>query len=847
MLPSSKFQVDGGAATLARDWSVSRFRVSFICALAQLCTIGTLTLCASHVALAQSPTTAPPSQLATASAAVSPLHLKISTDKPSYHVGEAIRVQLNFTSDVEHAFQIVAQASLPENDSLDELSITPAELAPPYNANEAQLVRPHANPSHEDIQSAPLGTKGSHYTLLLNDRFKLKKPGVLHLTIVSRRVVADFGANDKDKGGETAATPPPFPVTSNTLTITIVPPTPAWQAAELADIKKQLDTIPSNVSGAPSPERQQAIDRLIYLNSPAAAREMVQRFVNSPDVEQEEYATGMALSDHRSAAIEAANKFAGDPTFGITFEFQSLVSILPMMDKLNESNTADLDSLFESSRVAAEPQFLTNLNGKQGKAFETTLETLERMKSVAPDAAETAALQQSIPRLIAMFHDLSPDEQQNWLGNYWQDVKDPAWVPLLRSIATEPVSPGFSGTSSYQSAVTGRSEALESWAQLDPEGARQTVLNAMMSNDPQFGDGALLALPDKTLPDAQQRQLAQLFLAASDPDAQRRFAGMLERYGGQTAWNQISSAVSQSMRLYTCDTQIALLSFAFGVAPDAAGDLLETAMAPPDNGSTECRPRIFSSDIRTDANNTREKYAIAALNDPNPSVVGSAARFLGAYGSAKAEDPLWKRYESWALAAAAAAPVGKHTQITDSEEFQLGATLAESIEQGRGWLTDREKLERLNTLGGDLLGKPMVSDDVLAAWMRSPVTVDCYAVSDTDNQFNIAQYTIEGVDQLKARLATFPDGTTLAWNGHACASAANYSAMFNDIASASSLKGVTLKSVDALPAGTVPPPASDDGNGGDDTAPAPPPSHDSGNAPSPDAQYIVPDRVVVVN
>jgi hypothetical protein len=173
--------------------------------------------------------------------------------------------------------------------------------------------------------------------------------------------------------------------------------------------------------------------------------------------------------------------------------------------------------------------------------------------------------------------------------------------------------------------------------------------------------------------------------------------------------------------------------------------------------------------------------------------------------------------------------------------------LAESIEQGRGWLTDREKLERLNTLGGDLLGKPMVSDDVLAAWMRSPVAVDCYAVSDTESQFNIAQYTMEGVDQLKARLATFPDGTTLAWNGHACASAANYGVMFNDISSAASLKGVTLKSVDALPTVTTPgqTPAANDGNGTDDGTPAP--SHDSGNAPSPDAEYIVPDRLVVVN
>jgi hypothetical protein len=327
---------------------------------------------------------------------------------------------------------------------------------------------------------------------------------------------------------------------------------------------------------------------------------------------------------------------------------------------------------------------------------------------------------------------------------------------------------------------------------------------------------------------------------------------MLERYGGETAWKQISSAVAQSMRLYNCDTQVALLNFAFGVALDTAGDLLETAMTPPDNGSTECRAQILSASIQNDTKNAREKYAIAVLNDPNPSVVGAAARYLTLYGSAEAEEPLWKRYETWALAAAAMASTEhENPQATAIDDFRLGGVLADALIQGRGWLTGREKLERLNTLAGNIFGRPVVNNYYLGEWMRSPVVVSCFAVTETESQFNIAQYTMTTVDELKARLALFPSGTTLAWYGHECASAPTYTAIFNDVASAASLKGVTLKPVDDLPPAMEPAdaPATNEDNGTGDSAPGPAtaPPNDGSRPPSPDAQYIVPDRVVVVN
>jgi hypothetical protein len=755
---------------------------------------------------------------------------------------------MDFTADVEHVFRIVPESTATEDDSLDNLSLNPVELAPPYGQNTAQLVRSEAN-SHNHIPPIALGPSGGHYTLLLNNRYVLKKPGVLQLTIVSHRVSADLGDTTANANRD-AVSAPPFPVTSNTLTITILPPTLEWQAAELANIEKQLDTNLPNASGAPSPERQQAINRLMYLNSPAAARELVRRFAPAPPIEQDEFATGLLLSDHRAAAIEMANKLADDPSFGITFEFQTLVALLPVMDKMGELESGEANAALVSAVAAAKTQFLAELNSKQGKAFETTLETLERMKADSPSAADATALQQAVPKLIGMFHDLPPDEQQNWLEQNWSDVKDPAWTPVLRAIAT---SPPASTTQYLQGFAIGvKSEALEDWAQLDPQGARETILAAMMSNDPQFGANALSALPDKTLPDAQQRQLGQLFLVSSDPEAQRHFAGMLERYGGETAWKQISSAVAQSMRLYTCDTQVALLNFAFGVAPDSAGDLLETAMTPPDNGSTDCRAQILSASIQNDTKNAREKYAIAVLNDSNPSVVGAAARYLALYGSADAEDPLWKRYEAWALAASPIASTAhENPQATEIDDFHLGGVLADALIQGRGWLTGREKLERLNTLAGNILGRPVVSNYFLSEWMRSPVALSCFTVTETESQFNIAQYTMTTVDELKARLALFPSGTTLAWYGHECSSAPTYTVMFNDVASAASLKGVTLKPVADLPPVMEPAdaPATNEGNGNGDSAPDPAtaPSNDESRPPSPDAEYIVPDRVVVVN
>jgi hypothetical protein len=42
-----------------------------------------------------------------------------------------------------------------------------------------------------------------------------------------------------------------------------------------------------------------------------------------------------------------------------------------------------------------------------------------------------------------------------------------------------------------------------------------------------------------------------------------------------------------------------------------------------------------------------EKLAIEFLDDDDPEVVIDAATMLGQYGSAEAEEALWRRFEKW--------------------------------------------------------------------------------------------------------------------------------------------------------------------------------------------------------
>jgi len=93
-----------------------------------------------------------------------------------------------------------------------------------------------------------------------------------------------------------------------------------------------------------------------------------------------------------------------------------------------------------------------------------------------------------------------------------------------------------------------------------------------------------------------------------------------------------------------------------------------------------------------------EELAVASLDDTDPQVAGSAARYLGEHGSAKSQDALWRRYEAWSLQWR-----GRESEIrciygddnSNTSEADLGQALATALATGQAWVADDGMVRRI--------------------------------------------------------------------------------------------------------------------------------------------------------
>src|SRR5262245_60295994 len=123
---------------------------------------------------------------------------------------------------------------------------------------------------------------------------------------------------------------------------------------------------------------------------------------------------------------------------------------------------------------------------------------------------------------------------------------------------------------------------------------------------------------------------------------------------------------------------------------------------------------------------------------------------LGRYGSPAAESALWQRYASWS-----AQWTGREPQLQrmfsdgfDENVYQLGLgrNLLQALATGKGWLSDRTRLQRLSQLTKvPHLQKQL--DGYLKIWDDQPLTIQ---LDRGSSQFGfsarVAQYECNSMD-----------------------------------------------------------------------------------------------------
>jgi hypothetical protein len=357
-----------------------------------------------------------------------------------------------------------------------------------------------------------------------------------------------------------------------------------------------------------------------------------------------------------------------------------------------------------------------------------------------------------VQQLIARFDQL-PVQQQNFLlESRWDKIGGPALLPLLQRYAQSKTQINRNGRDEYDTQQLAAT-ALRRWYELDPAGARPTILAEISRPDARFGARALGLLPDAVLPSVDV-QLAERF--AQSPSA--RGASLIARYATGAVLDSVLATLDPRLGRWACDLQAPILAYVLRVDRGLARPRIEKALAT--RATTGCYGELLTSiaDIHYDP--ILEDLARRSLDDPAPRVRTTSIRLLGRFGSPAMEAVLSERYSKWLENWA-----GRELEVTPAfadrgaqqDAINEGANLLGALTTATSWVTGQDKLLRLLSI----TRVPRLRQDLefkLNAWRELTITFNTTPGS-TRIDGHVAQYEFQSMQALQNKLEQFPAGT----------------------------------------------------------------------------------------
>ena len=594
-------------------------------------------------------------------------------------------------------------------------------------------------------------------SLDLNEWVRFDRPGEYVMWVVSRRVgLASGGSPFGGSGTE---------LRSNELRLTILPANRAWQQAALKKAVAVLDATSSGSGAASSAARaeevQTALKTLRYLGTADAARELARRLRGEDQHADSICMFGLFGSPFRDVGLAEMRRLLADPNHPLSSNFLYAMTVL-----MRGGGTTPEARIEEDRRnqEAVRGELLGVVSQKQGMALALTLNTILEAQwygggKPQPLDPQTAA------RVVAVFEQLPTEKQMAILEGRWEMVKSPEILPVLRRLALPYQEFPVPNESHAYNLLHVSGAALRHWYEMSPEEARPVVIREITRPRPRYGANVLGILPEETLPEVEQT-LAEHFAAEWDSYSEEYIASLLHRYATAAVLPQVLPVVDEHVGKWACAIQTPALAYLLRVDPAQARPRLEAAMAARGQGYSACNHSLLTEVAELQQDPLLEETAVKSLDDEDPEVAGTAAAYLGRYGSAAAEGPLWAHLTGWT-----AKWQGREAEFryvpgeNNAKVWQrnLGVSLIQALGTGQSWLADEEKLGRLRQLAvGDDMRQQI--DSMLSNWEKGRRSISYWYVGDCLH-FRVLQYDTDSLDRLKAKLAQFPSGSEFNWGG----------------------------------------------------------------------------------
>ena len=581
----------------------------------------------------------------------------------------------------------------------------------------------------------------------LNEWVRFTNPGEYKLTVTSTRVeVVD---SSKPYGTATVA------AVSNEVALKILPRDPQWEKRAYEEAVATLNNPSAAKQGrlGRSPALR-ALEILRFLGTEDAARELANQ-LRSEDPRRGDFVCyiGLVTSPHRAVALAALKERLAEPDRPID---DSIIDTLVILERRNPQDEAA--SKADEQRVLEE--IARALPAKRGAAVHVSLYSLLNYfwVRVSKDLLPKETVDRLGEQLIPVFERLTKQQQASLLSDRWEYIKTPALLPLVERYSQQ----DFSRVSAaeYPDAMRIPGLALRRWFELDPTSARPAIIKEISQPKPRFDVGELGMLPDQTLPEVEQLLIDHL-RGNRDFQSASKLASLIARYATRAILPQVLRELDANIGKWPCEIQSPLLGYVLRFDPESARPRIEKAIAVQRKNSTTCNVLCGIALIHYDP--LLEELAIRALGDPRRDI-GDAIGLLGGFGSAAAEEVLWRHYEKWCQRWA-----GREGQLNSqavyrapgtTSDLDVGRCFVREIVEGKGWLTDDSKLRRLAAMSK----VPTIRYQLelyLERWRPLPLRVTIHSCAPKFSPWiaQIAQYQIKSIEELKEKLSQFPRET----------------------------------------------------------------------------------------
>jgi len=445
----------------------------------------------------------------------------------------------------------------------------------------------------------------------LNEWVRFDLPGTYRVYCTSSRVGVPGSAHES------------FRLCSQVITFKIAKSDDAWVADQ---VRSALDMLKST----DVKERRQGARVLRFLAEPQAMGPLA-LLLGDADLRGEAFFGLVGTRDPSGAKAALLEGFRQPDTVITDSYLRALatVSAWPQgpIISYDSSNIEVIHRQYDrlqAAQKAASKEVLGELSAalpfKRGRAQATACVALLRQGLDSPELSD---------RLAGVFTQLTEAEQCAVLEYQWNQVRCPAFQGTLEQILNQPWTchQWYSGD-------------VQSWAayrylEMQPEKARNLIMEDMRRARPLLSGRALMFLPDDLLP-----QLDDVFVAhiASGEYDHEKLLPLIERYASKRVLADVIAFYQKHEGRWTCEAQKQLLGYWIKHDPEAGlAALKRAAMLRKDTG---CFRTVLGDILPRHYSPAAEAMALSFLGDSDNDVVWNVVELLERHGSAAIADPL---------------------------------------------------------------------------------------------------------------------------------------------------------------------------------------------------------------